>query len=90
MKPPPNTCPQIDRLSVTFDAISGDLETFRDDLLEYREPRPDEVREIVAQTIEGLQQARRLLEDLRAANEALRECGRYWYQRANTPPPTEM
>lgn len=82
MKPPPNTCPQIDALSVQFDAISGDLETFRDDLLEYRSAEPDEVREIVDQTINALQGARRQLEQLREANEALRECGKYWYQRA--------
>ena len=82
MKPPPNTCPQIDALSVQFDAISGDLETFRDDLLEYRSAEPDEVREIVDQTINALQGARRQLEQLREAYEALRKCGKYWYQRA--------
>ncbi len=83
MKPPPNTCPQIDKLLVGFDAVSGDLETFRDDYLEYcANPDKGEVAEIVQQTIDGLQSLRRDLEALRAANEQLRECGRYWYQRA--------
>ena len=82
MKPPPNTCPSIDRLSVTFDALAGDLETFQNDLLEYRDPTPAEVREIVGQTIESLQQARVLLEELRKTNEQLRDCGRHWYRIA--------
>ncbi len=82
MKPPPNTCPQIDRLSLQFDAVSGDLETFRDNVLEFRDAEPDEVAEIIAQTIDGLQSARVQLERLREANEALRECGKYWYKRS--------
>lgn len=80
MKPPPNTCPQIDAISVQFDAVSGDLETFRDNVLEFRSAKPDEVSEIVGQTIDALQEMRTRLEALREANEALRECGKYWYQ----------
>ena len=82
MKPPPETCPQIDSLSVRFDAISGDLETFKSDLLDFREATHEEVCEIVNQTISALQSARADLENLRKANEQLRECGRYWYKRS--------
>lgn len=83
MKPPPETCPSITQASVQFDALSGDLETFRDDLLEFRAPTQDEAEEIVSQTIKGLKDMRSLLEKLRADNEALRECGRYWYKAAS-------
>lgn len=82
MKPPPDTCPQIDRLSVFLDAISGDIETFRNNVLEHRSAEPFEVSEIVDQVIEGLQEMRSQLEDLRGANQALRDCGRYWYKLA--------
>lgn len=83
MKPPPNTCPQIDKISVGLDAVSGDLETFQNDYLEYCEnPDKAEVAEIVQQTIDGIQRLRAEFEKLRAANEALRECGKYWYKKA--------
>lgn len=84
MRPPPNTCPQIDNLSIHFDAISGDLETFRDQYLEFHdEPEKAEVEEIVAQTIAGLQSLRVELEALRRANEQLRQCGAFWYKKAS-------
>ena len=83
MKPPPNTCPQIDKISVGLDAVSGDLETFQSDYIEYRKTLDKtDVAEIVQQTIDGLQNLRAEFEKLRAANEALRECGKFWYKKA--------
>ena len=83
MKPPPNTCPQIDKISVGLDAVSGDLETFQSDYIEYRKTLDKtDVAEIVQQAIDGLQNLRAEFEKLRAANEALRECGKFWYKKA--------
>lgn len=77
---PAETCPMIDPLSVLLSAIGCDLETFADGLDSSRRKTVavDEVKELILDQRGNLASARRQLEDIRTANEQLRDSGRYW------------
>jgi hypothetical protein len=80
---PPETCPRVDELSTLLDAISGDLDTFREGLDFGRRKTVDkaEVIELLLDQSANLAGARVRLEELRAANAQLRESGRYWREQ---------
>ncbi|USM11504.1 hypothetical protein vBCbaSRXM_59 [Citromicrobium phage vB_CbaS-RXM] len=77
---PEETCPACDRLSVQLDAIGGDLETYLEDTRSRKRRTVDraEMEDLLHQTVQNLARARRLVEELRVSNEALRASGRYW------------
>jgi hypothetical protein len=77
---PPETCPTVDRLSTRLDAIDGDLELFREGLLEGKRKtcERDDVVDMLLEAESNLAGARLIAEELRNANDQLRESGRYW------------
>lgn len=77
---PAETCPIIDRVSMSLDAIAGDLETFREGLAYNRRKTVDnaDVLETLLDAEANLAGLRLKLEELRNANDQLRESGRYW------------
>lgn len=76
---PPETCPLIDRISVNWDAICGDIERIAGEL-----GNDAEHVEELEQAAAGLQRLRHELEIVRKANEELRLSGIYWRSAAQT------
>lgn len=81
---PPETCPICDALRELVGALSDDLTTFCEGMNYNRRSTIDkaDVREIVHQTVEGMATVRLRIEELRNANDMLRNSGRYWRMRA--------
>jgi len=87
---PPETCPDVDKLQMSLSAIDGDLGRIREEmgLCGQRASKADllgrigEWEEELLDAEAGLAGAGLRLEELRKANEQLRESSLYWRQAA--------
>lgn len=77
---PAETCPIAEGLQTLLSALSGDLGTFREELDFSKRKTVDkaDVAERLLYFDEMLASVSLKVEELRASNEGLRDCGRYW------------
>lgn len=75
---PPETCPRIDSAVNLVDAIMADLALVRDGLAASRCKSVHHMVDDISDARSNLATVIERLEDLRAANDQLRNSGRYW------------
>ena len=74
---PGNSCPDIDKLRDAIGSVISDLAYVKKSRRDYTE---DELKDIIGEAEWDLDRDIDKLEDLRAANEKLRELGKFWYE----------